>query len=99
ADRDVNLRLIFAEDDEHYVYAENITKPLDMDMFYEDYEVLGGEKTKAHPILSPGQEVPGMKYSDRIFLAGDFYHFSGLNTSVYTGKKVGEEISKCYTEG
>lgn len=94
ADPETNLRLLFAPGKEHYIHPENIDKAMDLDKFYDSYEVLGGEKTPAFPILSPGLEVPDLEFSDRIFLAGDFYYLTGLNTAVYTGRKVSELIEE-----
>jgi predicted NAD/FAD-dependent oxidoreductase len=93
AERSSNLRVLFAPSDEHFVFPETMGEDPDLDELYEEYSVLGREEIISKPLIEPGYDLPDLRHSERIFLAGDFYRYSGLETAVYTGRKVGRMIN------
>ncbi|MFB6180959.1 MAG: FAD-dependent oxidoreductase [Candidatus Nanohalobium sp.] len=99
ADKDTNIRSVFSPEGECFAYPKKKGEEMDLSqVFKEGYEVLGTEETLAHPKIPPGAEIPELQQTDRIFIAGDFYRFSGLNTAVYTGEKAADLIEKQYNQ-
>ncbi len=93
----VNLRALFnVVPYSQLVYPMDESKEVDLEKLYDEYKIIGEEEIKpAMPIIGPNAKVPGLTTEMKgVYLCGDFYYYSSLETSVATAEKVADLISK-----
>jgi protoporphyrinogen oxidase len=92
-----NLRFLFAGPyNTHYIYPSDNEKLVDMDTFYEEYNIVR-EEIIENPfvILAPGARLSGIKSNiEGAYLCGDYYYYPLIETSISTAKKAVEEIAE-----
>lgn len=91
ASTESNLKALLAPSKEHLVFPEEIGEDPEFDDLYERYTILGREDIISSPLIPPGYDLPDLQHSENVYLAGDFYRYSGMETAVHTGRKVGRE--------
>ncbi len=97
-DYEINFRVLYTVlKGEQYIFPINPESDVaDISPLFKDskYRVLGAENVPtAMPRIMPNAEIPSLEYEiDGIFLCGDFYYYSNIETAAKTGLMVADKI-------
>lgn len=102
---DSNVDIIYSWGEHQVIYPlYNELKPvsqnktpveLNIDYLYKgDWEFIKELRSAEGIPLNLGKKIPDFKQGENLYICGDFYSYPGLESAVYTGLKVAEEIIK-----
>ncbi|MDO8436484.1 MAG: FAD-dependent oxidoreductase [bacterium] len=83
--------------EEHRLYPDDINKKIDLNIFYQEYEILDEQiMDPAGCIAPPGAKIPELETEiEGVYICGDFYGYAGhIENAVASGEVVAEIISK-----